>query len=389
MPARCDDCGARAGGLAPTCDRCGGFVRYVESDRRALERAVSGDPTAALPSYEPRVTMGEGSTPLVPLDRVGLDATVYGKLESLNPTCSFKDRGSALLVSAAADPSTPAEAVVVASTGNTAPSVAAYAARAGVDCAVVVPADTPDSKLAQVAAHGGAVYTVPGSFSDCFRVVRQASRSDERLLDATAVYSANPFVASADRTVAFELVADLGESPDWVAVPVGAGPLLGGVYQGFRELAAAEVVTQPPRMLAVQASGCHPIVRAFEADEPVRPWREPVATDIGAIADPLVGYPADGEATLRAVRDSGGRAVALEDRVIHDWADRLSRREGIYAEPAAAAGVAALGADDGIVDPDGTVVALVTGHGLKESAGGDASTVRVGDAADLRRAVLG
>jgi threonine synthase len=389
MPTRCGDCDARADGLAPICDRCGGFVRYVESDRRALERAVSGDPTAALPSYEPRVTMGEGSTPMVPFDRLGLDATVYGKLESLNPTCSFKDRGSALLVSAAADPSTPAEAIVVASTGNTAPSVAAYAARAGVDCAVVVPADTPDSKLAQVAAHGGAIYTVPGSFSDCFRVVRRAGRSDERLLDATAVYSANPFVASADRTVAFELVADLREPPDWVTVPVGAGPLLGGVYQGFQELAAAGVVADAPRMLAVQAVGCHPIVRAFEADEPVRPWREPITTDVGAIADPLVGYPADGEATLQAVRDSGGGAVALGDRVIRDWADRLSRREGIYVEPAAAAGVAAIGADNEFVGPDETVVALVTGHGLKEPASGDAPTVRVEDAAALREAVLG
>jgi threonine synthase len=384
MPVRCWACGADADRPRATCAACGGFLRYVEDDPAALAAAVAGEPWAALPDYDP-VRMGEGDTPLVPLDRRGGDAAVHGKLESLNPTCSFKDRGSALLVSAVADPGTTWEAVVVASTGNTAPSVAAYAARAGLPCAVVVPAGTPPSKLSQVAAHGADVYAVEGSFSDCFRLAREAS--DDRVLNATAVYSANPFVASANRTVAFELAAELGGAPDWVSVPVGAGPLLGGTYQGFVELAAAGLVDAAPRMLCVQARGCHPVVAAWEAERPVEAWTEPITTDVGAIADPLVGYAADGERTRQAVVESGGVAVALPDDRIHACGGRLADREGVYAEPASAAAVA--GVEAAPVASGDTVVALVTGHGLKEAGEAVPDVATVADAATLRAALLG
>lgn len=384
MPFRCWECGAVTDPPRATCEACGGFVRYVESNAEALRTAATVDPAVALPSYERRVAMGEGETPLVSLNRTDLSAAVYGKLESLNPTCSFKDRGSALLVLAVADPSTSWEGVVVASTGNTAPSVAAYAARAGIPCAVLVPEGTSAAKLSQVAAHGADVYTVAGTFSDCFRVARRAS--DDRLCNATAVYSANPFVASANRTVAFEIVVQLGRAPEWVSVPVGAGPLLGGTHQGFVELAAAGVVDRVPRMLCVQARGCHPIVEAYEANEPVEAWERQVTTSVGAIADPLVGYPKDGERTRQSVIASDGAAVALSDDRVHEWTDRLATREGVYAEPASAASVAAVEAAS--VAADDTVVALVTGHGLKEPGETAPETTPVSDAAALRAAVL-
>jgi threonine synthase len=283
-------------------ETCGEFVRYVETNDRQLSRAVDSDPTAALPSFGASVSMGEGSTPLVGLDADRSAPAVYAKLDSLNSTCSFKDRGSALAVAAVADPATTWEGVIVASTGNTAPSIAAYAARADVPCAVLVPTGTSASKLSQVAAHGATIRTVDGSFSDCFEYARRVS--GERLLNGTAVYSANPFVASANRTVAFEIVAQLGYAPDWVTVPVGAGPLLGGTYYGFAELADAGIAEQVPKMLCVQARGCHPIVRAFERGEPVRPWTQEITTEVTAIADPLDGYVADGEETRRAVIES-------------------------------------------------------------------------------------
>jgi threonine synthase len=292
---------------------------------------------------------------------------VYGKLESLNPTCSFKDRGSSLAVSAVTDDDTTWEALVVASTGNTAPSVSAYAARAGVPCAVLVPDGTGFSKLGQVAAHGIEIFTVDGTFSDCFGLAEEVS--DKRILNATAVYSANSFVATANRTVAFELVDQLGNAPDWVTVPVGAGPLLGGTYFGFSELSEAGIIDDIPRFLCVQARGCHPVVRAIERNEPVRAWTDQITTNVGAIADPLVGYAADGEQTRRSVEASGGAAIALDDEMIHGWTDRLAATEGVYAEPASAASVAAVDAADGI-DRDDTVVALITGHGLKESGDG-------------------
>lgn len=368
----------------PSCQECGEFIRYA-ADRPALERAIEGDFWAALPARNRRISMGEAHTPLIELERTGeeLGITLYAKLESLNPTCSFKDRGSALSVSSVLDSTTDYEGAVVASTGNTATSVAAYAARGALPCAILVPEGTGMAKLSQAAAHGVRVFTVDGDFSECF------SRADEvandQLLNATAVYSANPYIACADRTVGFELVRDLERVPDWVSIPVGAGPLLGGTYDGFAELAGAGLTGSVPSMLCVQARGCHPVVEAFDADRSVTAWDGPITTDIGAIADPLRGYAADGERTRRAVIDSGGDAIALGDDLIHEWTDRLAEWEGIYAEPASAASVAALAESDA-VDSGETAVALVTGHGLKEGDGrtpdieGKATVNRVRDA---------
>lgn len=370
-----------------TCNACGGFVRYVEDDPTALRRAVDGKPKTAFPDFGSDPRMGEGSTPSVEFDRTSqsLTGTVYGKLESLNPTCSFKDRGSSLVVSAVNDSDTTWEGLVVASTGNTAPSVSAYAARTGVPCAVLVPDGTSLSKLEQVAAHGVDIFTVDGSFSDCFQLADAVS--DDRVLNATAVYSANALVASANRSIAFELVAELGHAPDWVSVPVGAGPLLGGAYFGFAELRDAGIIDGVPRMLCVQARGCHPIVRAIERGETVRPWSEPITTTVDAIADPLEGYAADGEQTRRAVVDSDGDAVALDDETIYEAADRLAATEGVYAEPAGTASVAGVRAADRIGDDD-TVVALVTGHGLKETDEVDVATKPVGTDASVVRDVV-
>lgn len=329
--------------------------------------------------------MGEADTPLIELERTGeeLGITLYAKLESLNPTCSFKDRGSALAVSSAADPTTSYEGLVVASTGNTATSVAAYAARSALPCAILVPDGTGMAKLSQAAAHDVRVFTVDGDFSECFS--RAQTVANDRLLNATAVYSANPYVACADRTVAFELVRDLEKVPDWVSIPVGAGPLLGGTFDGFAELASADLAASIPSMLCVQARGCHPVVEAFDEDRPVTAWDEPITTEISAIADPLRGYAADGERTRRAVIESSGDAVALGDDLIHEWTDRLAEWEGIYAEPASAASVAAL-AESSAIGSGESVVALVTGHGLKEGnervpeIGGEGTVERVRDA---------
>ncbi|MFC7026841.1 threonine synthase [Halomicroarcula sp. GCM10025324] len=385
MAFRCQACGTVVTDVRATCDRCGGFVCYTASDERDLERAIDGDPTAALPSFETSLSMGEGETPLVPLTHLDVGPTVSAKLESLNPTCSFKDRGSSLAVAAVADPETSWESIVVASTGNTAPSVAAYAARADIPCAVLVPDGTSLSKLTQVAAHGVEIYTLDGTFSDCFQAAQQIS--DDLILNATAVYSANPFVASANRTVAFELVEQLESVPDWVTVPVGAGPLLGGAHRGFVELFEAGLIPSVPKMLCVQARGCHPITRAIKRDEAVRPWIGEITTEIGAIADPLQGYPEDGERTRRSVVESDGDAVALDDETVHEWTARLAGREGIYAEPASAASVAA--AATAPVADDETVVALVTGHGLKESVDSTLETTKLDDFASLRSALLG
>lgn len=388
MPFQCQYCGTTVPDASATCDECGGFVHYIEDDLTALHRAVDGDPAAALPDFGSNLRMGEGTTPLIEFEQTSqtLTGSVYGKLESLNPTCSFKDRGSSLTVSAITDSNTTWEGLVVASTGNTAPSVSAYAARAGVPCVVLVPESTSVSKLEQVAAHGVEIFTVDGSFSDCFQLADTVS--DDRVLNATAVYSANSLVASANRTVAFELVAELGYAPDWVTVPVGAGPLLGGTYFGFRELFDAGIIDSVPRMLCVQARGCHPIVRAMEHCEAVRPWTDPITTTVGAIADPLDGYTTDGEHTRQAIMNSDGDAIALDDEMIYEATKRLATTEGVYAEPASAASVAGVRAEDRI-NEDEIVVALITGHGLKEETKSEMAATPVGkDASMVRDAVL-
>ena len=384
MPFTCISCGRKIVPPAATCDECGGFVRYVERDPGRLRRAIDGAPTAALPRVSEPVRMGEGETPTAAVG-CELAPTVVGKLESLNPTCSFKDRGSSLAVSQVASPETRWEAVVVASTGNTATSVSAYAARADIPCAVLVPDGTSIAKLGQAAAHGAEMFTVDGTFSDAFRLAQEVA--SDRILNATAVYSANPFVASANRTVAFELVNDLGGVPDWITVPVGAGPLLGGTYFGFHDLAEAGVINSVPRMMCVQAEGCHPIVRAFERGESVEPWHEPISTSVGAIADPLVGYANDGDQTLQTVIESEGTAIALDDRHIERWTERLAERAGVYAEPASAAAVAAVERADAI-DADDTVAALITGHGLKERQTASPSATNVGKNPAAVRAAL-
>jgi threonine synthase len=387
MPFVCTDCETASEPPSSRCNRCDGVVCYVERDEHALEQAVTGNPWEALPVVEHRITMGERETPLVRLDAVSdrLGIECYAKLESLNPTCSFKDRGSSLLASTVTDSSTSFEALVVASTGNTASSVAAYAARAGVPCAILMPKGTAAAKLSQAAEHGVSVFAVDGTFSDCFE--RAQAVASDRILNATAVYSANPYVMSANRTVAFELTATLEEPPAWISVPVGAGPLLGGTHAGFRELREAELIDAIPKQLCVQAQGCHPIVEAYERDRPVESWERPISTNVGAIADPLTGYAADGEHTRQAVIESDGTAIALEDETIVEWQAFLAENEGVYAEPASAASVAAI-AESPEVKPGSTAVALVTGHGLKEPDGTDDPAPEVGTTDTIRKSLL-
>lgn len=377
----CPSCSDQQPPGRPVCADCGSFVEY-RADGDELRAALDGDAAAALPNSS-TASMGEGDTPLIDLPE---SQDVRAKLESLNPTCSFKDRGSAVILSAVADPDTTFEGVVVASTGNTATSVAGYAARTGVPCVVLVPEGTGTAKLTQAAAHDADVFAVEGTFSDCFELARTVAE-DDRIVNATAVYSANSFAAAANRVVAFELVATLGKAPDWVSVPVGAGPLLGGTFQGFQELRDAGFVERTPRMLCVQARGCHPIVRAIERDEPVRAWDEPIGTDVGAIADPLRGYAADGQRTKEAVLDSNGAAISLADDVVESWHDRLAANAGVYAEPASAASVGAAVECDAVAE-DETVVALITGHGLKEPAGASVTPAPAPDEAAIRSALV-
>jgi threonine synthase len=310
-----------------------------------------------LPASRHAVTLGEGGTPLLPLD-----ADLHVKLESLNPSLSFKDRAMALAASVALDLGL--DGLVLASTGNAAVSAATYAAAAGLGCRVYcATGSNAGGKLDTARAHGAEVQLVDGHYSDAYAAAVRAAAGN--WLNVTTTYR-NPLLAEAYRPIAAELVEDLGGAPDTVVVPVGAGPLLRGIWLGFRDLQAAGLVERLPRMAGVQAAACAPLARAWTAPDWPASLREPLPvgpTTAAAIADALRGYEDEGLLTLDAARESGGTVVAVDDTLIAAAGHRLARR-GIFVEPAAAAAVAAL--DAGLIPAPGRTVAVLTGHGAKE-----------------------
>jgi len=308
-----------------------------------------------LPEGATPVTLLEGNTPLIPAPRLGAalgGATVYLKFEGLNPTGSFKDRGMTMAMTAAA--ASGARAVVCASTGNTAASAAAYAARAGLRCLVVIPAgQVAAGKLAGALAYGAQVVQVQGSFDDALSLVRQLADNAPVAL----VNSVNPFRLEGQKTGAFEVVDVLGRAPDWLALPVGNAGNITAYWKGFKEYQAAGRANSLPRLLGVQAEGAAPLVLGHAVARP-----ETVATAI------RIGRPARGEEAITAAEESGGRIIAVDDEAILSMQLRLAA-EGVWCEPASAAGPAGLLAEvlSGRLDVRGqTIVAVITGHGLKD-----------------------
>lgn len=293
----------------------------------------------------PVVTLLEGGTPLIPApavsDRVQRD--VYLKFEGMNPTGSFKDRGMTLAVSKAVEDG--AKAVVCASTGNTSASAAAYAARAGIECIVVLPAGKiAAGKLAQAIVHGATVIPIDGNFDDALDIVRAMAEQYEVAL----VNSVNPYRIEAQKTAAFEIVDDLGHAPAVHALPVGNAGNITAYWKGYQE------VGQTPRMWGFQAAGAAPIVFDEIFDSP-----ETIATAI------RIGNPASWDGATTARDDSGGRIEAVTDEEILGAYDLLATEVGVFCEPASAAGVAGiLKYRDDL--PEGNIVCTVTGHGLKD-----------------------
>jgi threonine synthase len=361
----CVWCGAeRPLDLRGTCSACGGTLE-VRGGGRAEARRVSSlwDFARALPVRR-RVSLGEGATPLVRLETLGAGDELYAKAEWRNPTGSFKDRGSTVAVSAALELG--ARGVVCASTGNNAASVSAYAARAGLPCLVVLPAGTSPAKIFQARLHGATIVEVEGTFSNAYDLAAAIAAADERWPNLTSTFL-NPYMTAAHATIAYELVGELGRAPGTVVVPIGAGPMLVGIRDGFRRL--ADSFGPEPVLVGVQAAGCAPIARAWEAGaDEVDAWPDEVASCAGSINDPLVGYAGDGTRTLRAIRASGGAAVAAGDEAILAALRDLGSREGIDCEPAAAATLAAVRLRDAVEPLPRPVVLVCSGHALKDTS---------------------
>ena len=316
----------------------------------------------------PIITLGEGGTPLIPAERLSerVGAQVYVKYEGLNPTGSFKDRGMTTAISVAAAQG--AKAVICASTGNTSASAAAYATKAGMKCAVLVPeGKIAMGKLSQAIAHGATLLQVDGNFDVCLDVARKLAET----YPVELVNSVNPARIEGQKTAAFEIIDALGDAPDIHCLPVGNAGNITAYWKGYTEAAEvtagvsadgspvelAAFATHAPQMWGFQAAGAAPFVAGHPIDEP-----ETIATAI------RIGRPASWDQAVAARDTSGGVIEAVTDEQILAAHRILSAEEGIFVEPASAASVAGLLARHaaGLVPAGATIVCTVTGHGLKD-----------------------
>jgi len=315
--------------------------------------------------------MNEGMTPLLQnlknLKTKHDLKSIYIKDETRNPTASFKDRPASVGISKALELGY--EIVTVSSSGNCAAATAGYAAKAGVKSYVFVPESTPVSKIDQVLTYGAEIIKVKGDCSNSFKLALEASKKFN-WANLTSTYL-NPYTLEGDKTVAYELFYQMeGEVPDYIFVPIGAGPLLYGIFKGFKELNILGLCNKMPAMVGVQAEKCSSIVSAYKQNKKyVVVWEKAVTTIALGIADPLIGYDQDGTLTLDAIYKTNGIGVDVNENELIEAVYELGGQEGIYAEPTAAAtwaGYKKLLRDKKIIRKD-KVVLMITGHGLKQS----------------------
>ncbi len=302
----------------------------------------------------PVVTLLEGNTPLIRARNLSkrLDLEVHLKYEGVNPTGSFKDRGMTMAISKALEDG--ATTVICASTGNTSAAAAAYSAKAGINCVVLIPSGAIAlGKLSQALMHGAQVLAVNGNFDDALRVVREIAGEHPVVL----VNSVNPFRIEGQKTGAFEICDALGRPPDIHAIPVGNAGNITAYWKGYREYRDAGKIDALPRMLGFQAEGAAPIVRGRPIEKP-----ETIATAI------RIGNPASWKQAVAAANESGGSIDMVSDREILDAYQILAAQEGVFVEPASAASVAGLikARESGLIESGLTAVCVLTGHGLKD-----------------------
>jgi len=302
----------------------------------------------------PVVTFYEGNTPLIFAKHLSelSRCKVYLKYEGANPTGSFKDRGMCMAISKTLEKKF--KAVICASTGNTSASAAAYAARAGLDCIVIIPkGKIALGKLSQAMMHGAKVFEVDGNFDEALNLVREMAEK----YPVDVVNSINPFRIEGQKTGAFEVCNQLEAVPDYLAIPVGNAGNITAYWKGYKEYYEAKEISSLPKMVGFQAEGAAPIVLGHPVKHP-----ETVATAI------RIGNPASWKGAVAAVEESGGSISIVTDEEILNAYKLVASKEGIFCEPASGASVAGMLklAKKGAIPDDSTVVCVLTGHGLKD-----------------------
>lgn len=303
----------------------------------------------------PMISLNEGNTPLIPLPRLSekLGVELYVKVEGANPTGSFKDRGMVMAVAKAKEAGS--HTIICASTGNTSASAAAYAARAGLRCIVVIPnGKIAMGKLAQAVMYGAEIFAIEGNFDEALKMVRRLSD----MAPITLVNSVNPYRIEGQKTAAFEICDQLGKAPDVLAIPVGNAGNITSYWKGFKEYHAAKQ-TGLPQMRGFEAEGAAAIVRNQVIENP-----ETIATAI------RIGNPASWEKAVQAATESNGKIDEVSDAEILEAYKLLAREEGIFAEPASCASIAGVikQRKRNEIAKGSTVVAVLTGNGLKDPA---------------------
>ena len=358
---RCAPCGIslHSDMTTLTCPECG---LPLEVDYPDCGYGSAIPPMPVPQRFLDAVTLGEGNTPLVSLPSIahllGLES-LDAKLEYINPTGSFKDRGTAVVIAVAKRYGV--SEVVEDSSGNAGASVSAYAGRAGMNAHIFAPSSAPEAKLRQIVAYGARVHSIPGPReATTAAAVEYATEHD--LVYASHVLS--PYFVEGTKLFAYEVFRQSGGSiPKHIVMPVGNGSLLLGALKGFSELRSGGHIAEIPRLHAVQAKNVMPIVAAFQGLANKPPTASTVA---GGIA---VGTPARLEEIVAAIKATNGTATAVEENDILSWRDTLAQTEGIYGEPTSAAAFAGLVqlAEKGIIPPDKSVLVPITGFGLKDT----------------------
>ncbi len=328
----------------------------------------------------PIISLNEGNTPLIALNNLAkkyqIAARWHAKFEGLNPTGSFKDRGMTLAITKAVE--NKAKMVICASTGNTSAAAAAYSARAGIACCVLIPeGKIAFGKLAQAMLHGAIVLQIEGNFDNALSIVRDVASESP----ITLVNSVNPFRIEGQKTGAFEIVDALGQAPDFHFIPVGNAGNITAYWKGYQDYYALGKSHKKPRMMGYQAAGSAPIVCGYPIDNP-----DTIATAI------RIGNPASWEGALQAKNESGGLIAAVTDAEITQAQKELAAHEGIFCEPASAAAIAGVlqhHASHPFQNKDEIIVSVLTGHGLKDpNRAIDISTKAPVKVASTKEAVL-
>ena len=351
--------------------RCTACSRDHTPDMRTLQCKACASPlvVAYPPDAEPRlnappVSLGEGNTPVVPLptiaDSLGL-TSLYAKLEFSTPTGSFKDRGTAVMLSVAREFGV--DEIVEDSSGNAGASVAAYAARCGIKAHVFAPDSAPETKLRQIKVYGAELHLVPGPRE---AAAEAALAFCEKHNLVYASHNLSPYFLEGTKTFAHELPTDFPDKlPDHVVMPVGNGSLFLGAWLGLRELQRSGAIDTLLKLHLVQAEPVMPIVAAFRGQTwAPDPGARTIAGGISVSDPPRLAH------VLSVLRESGGDAVAIPDSEIKSWQSRLAETEGLFCEPTSAAAFAGLSelANAGVIRSDETILVPITGSGLKDPA---------------------